>query len=151
MDKVTKITFVYFLPDHVWPAKVVCSPSVFGLSRFDLLQLSTAIAADTLLSRVVISHCQTRLRDSFTDGEDVARIPTNHWLAEVVTVLATGAAAPHRQVDRSPLKEIQNLPVGGSVVPLAQRRHEDPQGEHRVVERRPRPFVLAASGTVGLV
>ena len=32
----------------------------------------------------------------------VARLPTNHWLAEVVssTVLALGAPAPHRQVDR---------------------------------------------------
>ena len=54
--------------------------------------------------------------------------------------------------ESSPPEEIQNLPVGGSVVPLAQRRvHEELLGEHRVVERRPRPFVLAASGTVGLV
>ena len=68
------------------------------------------------------------------------------------SVLAMGAAAPHRQVDRSPPEEIQNLPVGGSVVPLAQRRvHEEPLGEHGVVERRPRPPVLAASGTLGFV
>ena len=45
------------------------------------------------------------------------------------SVLAMGAAAPHRQVDRSPPQEVQNLRVG-------------PLGEHRVLERRPRPFGL---------
>ena len=115
-----------------------------------------SIELDTLLSRVVISHCQTWLRDSFTDGEDTLRasdepLACRSGQSKSCSVLVMGAAAPHRQGDRSPPREIQNLTVG-SVVPLAQRRvHEESLGEHTVVERRPRPSLLAVSGTVGLV
>ena len=76
--------------------------------------------------------------------EDTSRLPTNHWLAEVVRGrdVQCWRWAQQRHTEA----------VGGSVVPLAQRRvHEEPRGEHRVVERRPRPSVLTTFGTAGLV
>ena len=61
------------------------------------------------------------------------------------TVLALGAAAPHRQVDRSSPEEIQKFSVGRSAVQMAQRwLHEEPVGEYWMVEGRPRPLVLAS-------
>ena len=61
------------------------------------------------------------------------------------TVLAFGAAAPYRQVDRCSPEEIQKFSVGRSAVQVAQRRmHEEPVGEHWMVEGRPRPPVLAS-------
>ena len=65
------------------------------------------------------------------------------------TVLALGAAAPHRQVDRCSPEEIQNIPLGRSVVPMGQRwMHEEPLGEYWMVEGRPRPLVLASCWAV---
>ena len=44
---------------------------------------------DTLHSKVVISHCQTWLRGPIHRwGGHVARLPTNHWLAEAVRARA---------------------------------------------------------------
>ena len=61
------------------------------------------------------------------------------------TVLALGAAAPHRQVDRCSPEEIQNIPVGKSVLQMAQRwMHEEPVGEYWMVSGRPRPPILAS-------
>ena len=66
-------------------------------------------------------------------GGHVARFPTNQWLAEVVRARAVQCLrwAQQRHTDMwtgGPPEEIQNLPVGGSVVPLAQRRvHEEPR------------------------
>ena len=47
-----------------------------------------SIVLDTLHSRNVSSHCQRWLRGSSTAGEDTWRLPTNHWLAEVVRARA---------------------------------------------------------------
>ena len=85
----------------------------------------------------------------------VARLSTNHWLAEVVRarVVQCWRWAQQRHTDKST-----------GVHPYKIFRWEDqlcrwhsegctknPLGEHRVVERRPRPSIFAASGTVGFV
>ena len=109
-----------------------------------------SIELDTLLSRVVISHFQTWLRDSFTDGEDTWRasprtIGLPKWSEQELFSAGDGrSSATPTSGQESTRRDTKSS--GGRISWV----HEEPLGEHRVVERRPRPFVLGASGTVGL-
>ena len=81
-----------------------------------------SIVLDTLHSRVVISHCQTWPRDAFTVGEERWRASRRTTglvkLSEQVLFSAADGRSSATPTSGPP-EEIQNLLVGGSVVPMA--------------------------------